>query len=407
MSVWRELLGGVLAEQRIERIDEDDVADLLVDDAGGRGCLRKGSANFKDYGRRPPSGDASAFLTNSGVRSSAEEEEEEGGVSPWSRAVPGGRPPGRAFRSDRSARRTGRPRVCPSPRAQRRARGRRRRRRRRGCLRRRPHRPSRAPLPSSPLIVSASRARRPVVTLPASGGPPRDGYAGRCAGREPTRIPPVGKQLQKCTFLILIGREGDPHLASRRGGRAPLHARRSVVAVAVLRSKMSALRATSRCRPPPRRSAPPAPPRPPRGARRQGARRLGGVATLLRRASTAAPRRRQARGPRAPPHRPRRRRRVRRHERVSTDTVMIDPVVGARFSNYFWGRGHRRDRLPITGASAYFQHNLLWFLDAGEIKFFPQVSSCPSTASPVPSLPLTSGASRPAQILHPPSGCTQ
>ena len=62
-------------------------------------------------------------------------------------------------------------------------------------------------------------------------------------------------------------------------------------------------------------------------------------------------------------------------ERVSTDTVMIDPVVGAkRFSNYFWASVVTTGATGflITGASAYFQHNLLWFLDASEIKFFPQ-----------------------------------
>jgi hypothetical protein len=62
-------------------------------------------------------------------------------------------------------------------------------------------------------------------------------------------------------------------------------------------------------------------------------------------------------------------------ERVSTDTVMIDPVVGAkRFSNYFWAGVVTTGATGflITGASAYFGHNLLWFLDASEIKFFPQ-----------------------------------
>ena len=62
-------------------------------------------------------------------------------------------------------------------------------------------------------------------------------------------------------------------------------------------------------------------------------------------------------------------------ERVSTDTVMIDPVVGAkRFSNYFWAGVVTTGATGflITGASAYFEHNLLWFLDASEIKFFPQ-----------------------------------
>jgi|TARA_B110000977_G_scaffold198611_1_gene283822 hypothetical protein len=62
-------------------------------------------------------------------------------------------------------------------------------------------------------------------------------------------------------------------------------------------------------------------------------------------------------------------------ERVSTDSVMIDPVVGAkRFSNYFWAGVVTTGATGflITGASAYFEHNLLWFLDASEIKFFPQ-----------------------------------
>jgi len=61
--------------------------------------------------------------------------------------------------------------------------------------------------------------------------------------------------------------------------------------------------------------------------------------------------------------------------RVSTDKVMIDPVVGAkRFSNYFWASVVTIGGIGflITGASAYFQHNLVWFLDASEIKFFPQ-----------------------------------
>ena len=54
---------------------------------------------------------------------------------------------------------------------------------------------------------------------------------------------------------------------------------------------------------------------------------------------------------------------------------MIDPVVGAkRFSNYFWAGVVTTGATGflITGASAYFEHNLLWFLDASEIKFFPQ-----------------------------------
>ena len=61
--------------------------------------------------------------------------------------------------------------------------------------------------------------------------------------------------------------------------------------------------------------------------------------------------------------------------RVSTDAVMIDPVVGAkRFSNYFWAGvvSIGATGFLITGASSYFEHNLLFFLDASEIKFFPQ-----------------------------------
>jgi hypothetical protein len=61
--------------------------------------------------------------------------------------------------------------------------------------------------------------------------------------------------------------------------------------------------------------------------------------------------------------------------RVSTDAVMIDPVVGAkRFSNYFWAGVVTTGATGflITGASSYVGHNLLWFLDATDIKFFPQ-----------------------------------
>ena len=54
---------------------------------------------------------------------------------------------------------------------------------------------------------------------------------------------------------------------------------------------------------------------------------------------------------------------------------MIDPVVGAkRFSNYFWAGVVTTGSTGflITGLSAYFHHNLLFFLDASDIKFFPQ-----------------------------------
>ena len=174
--------------------------------------------------------------------------------------------------------------------------------------------------------------------------------------------------------------EGDPHQSrlSLAVDRAPLHARRSFVAVAVLRSKMSALRATLAM------STAPAAVRAPRASATRRAAPvakapagMGGVATLpSRRASTAALRVAAKPAVRA------------RHltvraadgestvtERVSTDTVMIDPVVGAkRFSNYFWAGVVTTGATGflITGASAYFQHNLLWFLDASEIKFFPQ-----------------------------------
>lgn len=61
--------------------------------------------------------------------------------------------------------------------------------------------------------------------------------------------------------------------------------------------------------------------------------------------------------------------------RVSTDAVMIDPVVGAkRFSNYFWAGVVTAGSTGflLTGASAYLHHNLVFFLDATDIKFFPQ-----------------------------------
>ena len=61
--------------------------------------------------------------------------------------------------------------------------------------------------------------------------------------------------------------------------------------------------------------------------------------------------------------------------RVSTDAVMIDPVVGAkRFSNYFWAGVVTAGSTGflLTGASAYLRHNLVFFLDATDIKFFPQ-----------------------------------
>lgn len=61
--------------------------------------------------------------------------------------------------------------------------------------------------------------------------------------------------------------------------------------------------------------------------------------------------------------------------RTSTETCLIDPVEGAkRFSNYFWAGvvSIGATGFLITGASAYFEHNLVFFLDASEIKFFPQ-----------------------------------
>ena len=53
----------------------------------------------------------------------------------------------------------------------------------------------------------------------------------------------------------------------------------------------------------------------------------------------------------------------------------MDPVVGAkRFSNYFWASvvTAGASGFLITGASAYFKHNLVFFLDASDIEFFPQ-----------------------------------
>ena len=61
--------------------------------------------------------------------------------------------------------------------------------------------------------------------------------------------------------------------------------------------------------------------------------------------------------------------------KTNTDNLIIDPVVGAkRFSNYFWAGvvSIGATGFLITGASSYFEHNLLFFLDASEIKFFPQ-----------------------------------
>ena len=58
-------------------------------------------------------------------------------------------------------------------------------------------------------------------------------------------------------------------------------------------------------------------------------------------------------------------------QRVSTDSVMIDPVVGAKRFDYF-GPPPPSTGFLITGLSAYFHHNLLFFLDASDIKFFPQ-----------------------------------
>ena len=50
-------------------------------------------------------------------------------------------------------------------------------------------------------------------------------------------------------------------------------------------------------------------------------------------------------------------------------------MLGAkRFSNYFWASvvSIGATGFLITGASAYFEHNLVFFLDASEINFFPQ-----------------------------------
>ena len=110
----------------------------------------------------------------------------------------------------------------------------------------------------------------------------------------------------------------------------------------------------SRCRPPPRRSAPPRLRGSPRGARRQGACRHGrrGDASLSSRLDLRAPRRRQARGPRAQPHRPRRRRRVHRH-RARLHRHRHDRPRRRRqalLQLLLGGRGHhRRDRLPHHG----------------------------------------------------------
>jgi hypothetical protein len=54
---------------------------------------------------------------------------------------------------------------------------------------------------------------------------------------------------------------------------------------------------------------------------------------------------------------------------------MIDPVIGAkRFSNYFWASVITTGSLGflLAGASAYAHHNLIFLIDASEIKFFPQ-----------------------------------
>jgi hypothetical protein len=62
-------------------------------------------------------------------------------------------------------------------------------------------------------------------------------------------------------------------------------------------------------------------------------------------------------------------------KKIVNETVYVDPVVGAkRFSNYFWASvvTAGASGFLITGASAYFKHNLVFFLDASEIQFFPQ-----------------------------------
>lgn len=61
--------------------------------------------------------------------------------------------------------------------------------------------------------------------------------------------------------------------------------------------------------------------------------------------------------------------------KTNTDNLIIDPVVGAkRFSNYFWAGVVTAGSTGflLTGASAYLHHNLVFFLDATDIKFFPQ-----------------------------------
>lgn len=62
-------------------------------------------------------------------------------------------------------------------------------------------------------------------------------------------------------------------------------------------------------------------------------------------------------------------------KKIVNDVVYVDPVVGAkRFSNYFWASvvTAGASGFLITGASAYFKHNLVFFLDASDIQFFPQ-----------------------------------
>ena len=60
---------------------------------------------------------------------------------------------------------------------------------------------------------------------------------------------------------------------------------------------------------------------------------------------------------------------------LRTDTIFRENIVGSRrFSNFFWaltislgGSG-----FLIVGISSYLKHNLLFFLNANEIVFFPQ-----------------------------------
>ena len=62
-------------------------------------------------------------------------------------------------------------------------------------------------------------------------------------------------------------------------------------------------------------------------------------------------------------------------KKIVNDVVYVDPVVGAkRFSNYFWASvvTAGASGFLITGASAYFKHNLVFFSDASDIEFFPQ-----------------------------------